>query len=62
MRFYTEEDLQELLQISNKQARALMRNEAFPSIKIGRNYRVEEEIFLDWIKKTKHVKLNYAKV
>ena len=47
MRFYTTEDLQQILQIGHKQAKALMRAEGFPSIRIGRSYRVEEEAFMD---------------
>lgn len=62
MRFYTEEELQEVLQVSKKQAKALMRTPGFPSIRIGRNYRVEEGAFLDWIKQTKHVRLDYSRV
>ena len=49
MRFYTTEDLQQILQIGHKQAKALMRAEGFPSIRIGRSYRVEEEAFMEWL-------------
>lgn len=45
MRFYTAEDLQQIMQIGHKQAEALMRTDGFPSIRIGRSYRVEEEAF-----------------
>lgn len=61
MRFYTTEDLEELLKIGKRQARALMRTNGFPSIRIGREYRVEEEAFLNWIHQTKAVKLDYTK-
>lgn len=61
MIFYTTEELQELLKLSNKQARALMRTEGFPSIKIGSGYRVEQEAFLDWMHQTKSVRLDYSK-
>ena len=56
----TEEDLQNILKISPKQAKALMRTDGFPSIKIGREYRVEEQALLDWIGTTKAVKLDYT--
>lgn len=62
MRFYTEEELQEVLQVSRRQAKALMRTAGFPSVRIGRSYRVEEEAFLDWMKQTRHVRLDYSKL
>ena len=62
MRFYTEEELQEVLQVGKRQAKALMRTSGFPSIRIGRSYRVEEGAFLDWMKQTKHVRLDYSRV
>ena len=58
----TEEDLQNILKISPKQAKALMRTEGFPSIKIGRQYRVEEQALIDWIGTTKKVKLDYSSI
>ena len=61
MKFLTTEDIQEILQLNNRQARALMRTEGFPSIKIGREYRVEEDSFTNWIGTTKEVKLDYSK-
>ena len=61
MKFLTTEDIQEILQLNNRQARALMRTEGFPSIKIGREYRVEEDSFVNWIGTTKEVKLDYSK-
>lgn len=36
MTFYTAEDLEELLKIGKRQARALIRTDGFPSIRIGR--------------------------
>lgn len=62
MKFYTDEDLQEIFQIGWKQAKALMRAEGFPSIRIGRSYRVEEQALLDWMEQTKSVKLNTRSV
>ena len=61
MKFYTAEDLQQIMQIGHKQAEALMRAEGFPSIRIGRSYRVKEEDFLTWLSQTKSVKLDYSK-
>lgn len=61
MTFYTADELQEILKIGSRQARALMRTSGFPSIKIGREYRVEQEAFLNWINQTKSVKLDYSK-
>lgn len=61
MKFLTEEDLQEILQISEKQAKALIRTEGFPCVKIGRSYRVEENEFLKWMMENREIKLNYSK-
>lgn len=38
-----------------------MRTKGFPSIKIGREYRVEEDSFTEWVGKTKEIKLDYSK-
>ena len=62
MKIYTEEDLQDILQLSQKQIKALMRVNEFPSVKIGRSYRVEEEAFLEWLHQTRSVKLDYSRV
>lgn len=62
MNILNTEDLQNTLKISSKKAKVLMRMEEFPSIKIGNEYRVEEQALLDWIKETKAVKLDYSKV
>ena len=52
MKFYTAEDLQQIMQIGHKQAEALMRVEGFPSIRIGRSYRVEEDALSEWLSLT----------
>ena len=61
MNILTTNDVKSILKLSDKQAKALMRTEGFPSIKIGREYRVEEQSLIDWMKETKAVKLNYNK-
>lgn len=61
MNILTTEDIQNILKISPKQSRALMRTEGFPSIKIGREYRVTEQAFTEWMSKPKAVKLDYSK-
>ena len=61
MNILTTDDVKALLKISDKKAKALMRTEGFPSIKIGREYRVEEQALIDWMKETKIVKLDYSK-
>lgn len=62
MKIYTEKDLQDILQLSQKQIKALMKVNGFPSVKIGRSYRVEEEAFLEWLHQTRSVRLDYSKV
>ena len=61
MNILTTNDVKSILKLSDKQAKALMRTEGFPSIKIGREYRVEEQALIDWMKETKIVKLDYSK-
>ena len=58
MKFYTAEDLQQIMQIGHKQAEALIRAEGF---RIGRSYRVEEDALSEWLSQTKSVKLDYSK-
>lgn len=60
MEFYTEEQVKDMLQLGTKQCHALMQTEGFPSIKIGRQYRVLASDFKDWLNNTKEIKLNYA--
>ena len=61
MNFLTEDDIKDILKLNNRKSKALMRTEGFPSIKIGREYRVEEQALLDWMKETKSIKLDYNK-
>ena len=60
MEFYTEEQIKDMLQLGTKQCHALMQTDGFPSIKIGRQYRVLASAFTDWLNNTKEIKLNYA--
>ena len=61
MNILTTKDIQNLLQISHKKAKALMRTDGFPAVKIGRDYRVTEEAFTEWMSSPKAVKLDYSK-
>ena len=61
MTFFTTSELQELLKLNEKQARALMRTEGFPSVKIGREYRVEESMLHQWLLDTTEIRLDYTK-
>ena len=61
MNILTTKDLQNLLKISHKKAKALMRTDGFPAVKIGRDYRVTEEAFTEWMSSPKAVKLDYSK-
>lgn len=61
MNILTTENLQDILQLSDKQAKALMRTKGFPSFKIGREYRVTESALQQWLDSTKSVKLDYSK-
>ena len=60
MAFYTEKDIQEILQLGKKKTHALFQTEGFPAIKIGRDYRIEIEAFKKWVADTKEISnLNY---
>lgn len=61
MNILTVEELKDVLKITEKKAKALMRTEGFPSIRIGREYRVEEEALMEWMRSTKTINLNYSK-
>ena len=61
MNFLTEDDIKDILKLNNRKTKALMRTEGFPSIRIGQEYRVEEQALIDWMKETKIVKLDYSK-
>jgi excisionase family DNA binding protein len=62
MEVYNTEDLQNILEISDRQARALMRTEGFPSIKIGNQYRISEDNLMKWLENTREIKLDYSKL
>lgn len=59
MEFYTKKDIQEMLQLGSKQVDALMQTDGFPSIRIGRDYRVEKSAFTEWVQSTKNIVLDY---
>lgn len=61
MNILTTEDLQNILKLSDKQARALMRTAGFPSIKVGREYRITEPALQQWLDTTKSIRLDYSK-
>jgi methanogenic corrinoid protein MtbC1 len=58
----TETEVQEILKLGNRQTKALFRTNGFPSMKIGREYRVLEDKFVEWINQNPSVKLDYSKV
>lgn len=61
MNVLTVEELSDLLKITEKQAKALMKSEDFPSVKIGKSYRVEESVLMEWLKEKKSIKLDWGK-
>ena len=50
MAMFDTKDLAAMLKIGRDRAYDLMRSEGFPSIKIGKTYRVDEEALLQWIR------------
>lgn len=47
-------ELQETLGVGRDAAYALMRNNAFPSMRIGSRYMVEPQALDDWLKKNRY--------
>ena len=50
MTIYGTEQIADLFQLTEQQARKLMKVPDFPSFRIGRAYKVSEEDLRDWIK------------
>ncbi len=48
-RMYQTEDVRKIMKIGRDKAYALLKSKDFPSIKIGRNYYILEDDFLQWI-------------
>lgn len=61
MNVLTVEELGKLLKITEKQAKALMKSEDFPSVKLGKEYRVEESVLMEWLKEKKSVRFDWNK-
>lgn len=61
MNYLATEDLKKCLKLSLKQAKALMRTEGFPSVKVGRKYLVEEKDMHQWLSEMKEIKLDYTR-
>lgn len=61
MNILTTQEVQELLKLNTRQAKALMRSEGFPAFKIGREYRVSEDELIAWISTKPNMKLDYSK-
>ncbi len=59
--FLTQQDIMELLQIKERKAKALLRTEGCPSIKIGGEYRVEKDRFINWLYEKKTIRVDYSK-
>lgn len=57
----TTKEVQEILQLNDRQARALMRTASFPSFRIGREWRIAEDALDAWIAKRPKIKLDYSK-
>ena len=61
MNILTTEEVQDLLKLNNRQAKALMRTDGFPTIKMGREQRVSEDDLMKWIGAKPNIKLDYSK-
>ena len=61
MTILTEENVQTLLQLSERQTRALFQREDFPGFRVGKQYRVAEDELLTYLKESKDIKLDYGK-
>ncbi len=61
MKIITTRELQDILKLNNRQTKALVRTQGFPSFKIGREYRIDEDALAEWIKSKPYIKLDYSK-
>lgn len=52
-KFYGVKDIQRIFGVGRNKAIALLNTEGFPTIKIGRTYRVETSELENWIKENK---------
>lgn len=52
-RFYGVKDIMDIFGIGRNRAIALLKSEGFPTMKIGRTYKVEAEALDEWIKEHK---------
>ena len=59
MNFLTEQEVQELLKISERQTKSLFQAEGFPGVRIGKSYRVEESRLLSYLDTAGEIKLEY---
>lgn len=48
-KFYTHRDVAKILNICERNARLLMKNEDFPSFKLGKKMLVNEQDFNEWL-------------
>lgn len=51
LKFLTTNDVAKALKCSLPAARAIMMRADFPLVKVGKNYKVKEEAFLEWSNK-----------
>ncbi len=61
MNYLTEENVQTLLQLSERQTRALFQKDDFPAFRIGKQYRVSEDELYAYLEKNKNIKLDYKR-
>ena len=57
MELLTVKDLQKTLKIGRDMAYGLMHSKAFPAIKLGGRYFVEEEALKEWVQKNRYKKV-----
>lgn len=62
MNYLSEKQVQEALQLSEKQTRALFLLEDFPCFRIGRSYRIAEDKLQEFFVTHDSVKLDYSRV
>lgn len=58
----TKNDVQKILQITDKQNDALFKTEGFPCFRIGRQYRIFEDDLREFLSKNNQITLDYSKV
>ena len=61
MTYLSQEDIQNLLHLNARQARAFLKTEGVPSVQIGAQFLIEESLLQNYLAENKTTRLVYNK-